>query len=121
MGQYKTIQLGNAKRLKLKFKNTPDESIPVGQVVIIFEEIVALKVGPYLYDVYPDLDAKSFEQQLAEVERCRIKAFLAEEERKKERVRQLAFLPTDNEPLATTKQKYEWTPSGMKRTKHWER
>lgn len=93
MTQYKTIQLGNAKRLKLKFKNTPDEKIPVGQIVIIFEEVVALKVGPCLFDVYPDLDAKSFEQQLAEVERCRIEAFLAKEEHKKRKSKTACLSP----------------------------
>lgn len=76
MKQYKTIQIGKAKRMQLNFEHTPDEQIAVGQPIILYEEILMIKVGPHLYDVYPEANVKVFERRLKDIEKQKIKDFL---------------------------------------------
>lgn len=50
----------------MNFKNHPDETICVGQWIILYDEIPTCKIGPNNYEVYPDaqeLKIETFEDR----------------------------------------------------------
>ena len=48
--------LGKPTIMELNFPKIPDEDIKVGQWIILWDEIPIRKIGPNIYEVYPDAD-----------------------------------------------------------------
>ena len=48
------VHLGKPIILEMNFKNHPDEYIPIGRWIILWDEIPARKIGSNLYEVYPE-------------------------------------------------------------------
>lgn len=123
MEQYRSIQIGKAVRLQMNFKHTPDSLIPVGQIVILYDELLAIKVGPQVYDVYPECNAKEFEQQLKLLEDRKIQAAIEAIEQQEKRLETLrnSLYIEHVVPLPESQPRYKWTPQGRKKVNHWER
>ena len=48
------VQLGEPTIMQLNIPSIPDEDIPVGQMIILWDEIPIRKIGENLYEVYSD-------------------------------------------------------------------
>lgn len=55
------VELGEPIILELHFKSLRDEDIPIGQIIILWNKIIACKIGENLYEVY---DPKPIEIKL---------------------------------------------------------
>lgn len=102
------IYLGKPVILEMNFKNTPDEEIAIGQWIVLYKEIPVRKIGPHIYEVYPDgqvLIIEEFEDKLP-----KLMCDLQEAERYIDRMPPDYYAP----------KKYVRTAKGSKRVRPWE-
>ena len=109
-----TIILGEPSHvLQINIPSIPDEDIPIGTIVILWNEIPIRKIGAMLYEVFADnelLSIKPLEEEWAEKARMLIDCFAKRE--------------IDTEPILSYKlpetRKYIRTSKGSKKVRPWE-
>lgn len=102
------IYLGKPVILEMNFKNHPDETISIGQWIILYKEIPARKIGNNIYEVYPDgqvLIIEEFEDRLPKL--------ICDLQETKNYI-------DGPEPPWYTPPKYVRTKKGSKRVRPWE-
>lgn len=89
----------------------------VGTYILLFNEILALKIDKDLYEVYPDLTIQEVHHFVSLTE-C-IKAIEKREQELKQRLTGTSLFVPVNTPELLIEPKYKWTPRGMKRNRPW--
>ena len=89
----------------------------VGTYILLFNEILALKIDKGLYEVYPDLTIQETQKFISLTER--IKAIEKRKQELKQRLASTSLFVPVNTPELSIEPKYKWTPRGMKRNRPW--
>lgn len=109
MEQISVELLGKSQIVTMKFKQTADESIAVGQWIILWNEIPARKIAAMTYEVYPEctrVEVESFEE--------RAKSLIQDLNRS------IEFIPSSSNVDFIISNKYRCTSRGTKRIHFWE-
>lgn len=107
----KVITLGEPKAvLELHFQSLDDESITIGQIVVLWEEIVCRKIGDYLYEIY---DMKDYQINVPDFDGDLICQIMSD------RPKFSVFTTLPEKPFYSAP-KYVKTSKGSKKVKPWE-